>query len=244
MYTHFYDLICKAIALVVPLFLMIALTPLGKGKGVSSVWLTSMFVIVAALWWFLMRPISSWLYARLSLRTCLSWAQAKRASVLFSPVRDFSNWLPSKDVRSLPEDKRVGALMERADSLIECHETKASLWRNSPVTLRIYRVLSWLLILGGIVAALGNFPPFHLMTGIQEQIFDGSYYPFLNVFVGVIPGAIWLNILTRKVETRTVITQVTPIADQQEESDSLGESDDVVDSVESNMDRWMPPSHM
>jgi hypothetical protein len=74
-----------------------------------------MIGIVAAIWILLYRQylsiLSSWLYARMSLRTKVTFSEAKALRKLVQ-LDVSGKWVPIREVKQLPSDARHDAVMQ------------------------------------------------------------------------------------------------------------------------------------
>ncbi len=87
-----------------------------------------MIAVVTVVWLLLYRQyvsiLSSWLYARLALRTDVTFSEAKALRKLFQ--LDISGkWVPLKAVKQLPSDQRHDALLH---ALSTCASRRAMLF--------------------------------------------------------------------------------------------------------------------
>ena len=107
-YSHFWDLLLKALLL---LALVVTLIVVNLG-GSPALW--PAIIILALLYVVIYRQflttISAWLYARLSLRTPLSLAEARQLARLVQLDASLK-WIPLKPVKTLPPDERKPAIM-------------------------------------------------------------------------------------------------------------------------------------
>src|SRR5436305_542710 len=67
-------------------------------------------VLYVAIYRQLLTTVSAWLYARLSLRTSLSLAEARQLARLVQ-LDTSLKWIPLKAVKKLPRDQRKPAIM-------------------------------------------------------------------------------------------------------------------------------------
>jgi hypothetical protein len=122
-YSHIWDALLKLISI----FAIIALVVRFKlDEHIHPVAL--MIAIVVAIWVLLYRQyvsiLSSWLYARLALRTDITFSEAKALRKLFQ--LDLSGkWIPLKSVKQLPSDQRRAALLH---ALSTCASRRAMLF--------------------------------------------------------------------------------------------------------------------
>lgn len=114
LYSHIWDALLKLMTL--------------AGFIVLAIWLkldqrlhsgAVMAIIVAIIWVVLYRQflsiLSSWLYARLSLHTRVSFAEAKALRKLFQ-LDVSGKWIPAKNIKKLPLDARHTALLQTLES--------------------------------------------------------------------------------------------------------------------------------
>lgn len=201
--THFYDLLAKFASLAIVVCILIA-------SGGSLPWgMTAVaFGVAFGSWWFLFRPFSSMVYARMSLGTRLSFYQAKRASALFSPVLNLTKWNPMRHVASLPESERTGSIVSASDELLAYYDARAAQWREAPPLARLLRVVLWLLVGGSVIGALSNIPPFSWISDMQAHLLGGKYYLIITVVVSALPFGLALGML----EIRHGIRSIDPDA--------------------------------
>ena len=113
-YSHIWDGLLKLITLIG--FIVLA-TSLKFDERLHSG--PVMVGLVAIVWILIYRQffsiLSSWLYARLSLRTDVSFREAKALRRLFQ--LDLSGkWIPAKEIKGLPFDTRHAALLHLLDN--------------------------------------------------------------------------------------------------------------------------------
>ena len=109
LYSHIWDGLLKLTSLAVVMVLAIKWGELDQ--RIHPLWL--MIGIVAGVWFLLYRQwlsiVASWLYARLTLRTNVTFTEAKALRKLFQ--LDISgNWIPLRDLKKLPDEQRHEAL--------------------------------------------------------------------------------------------------------------------------------------
>ena len=108
-YSHIWDGLLKLISLVL---LVLAAVHWDLDQRLHSVAL--MISLLVVLWLVLYRQyisiLSSWLYARMSLHTNVTFTEAKALRKLFQ--LDVSvKWIPMKELKNLPTDQRHDALL-------------------------------------------------------------------------------------------------------------------------------------
>lgn len=122
-YSHIWDALLKLVSI----FAIIALVVRFKlDERIHPVAL--MIAIVAVIWALLYRQyvsiLSSWLYARVALRTHINFSEAKALRKLFQ--LDLSGkWIPLKGVKQLPSEQRRAALFH---ALSTCASRRAMLF--------------------------------------------------------------------------------------------------------------------
>lgn len=187
-WTHIFDLLAKlaGMALTMAMFLLSVPNPPAKGHPLFFI---LCFLAGILIWWFALRPLSSWLHARLRLGAPLSWAQARRASMLFSPVREMLHWHPMWEVRQLPAQTRVAAIEKFMDQLQAEQEEKAARLRAAPALSHAFRWLQWVVVVVAVVLTFANLPPASWVSEFQAHIFDGAYHPILTFLIVALPVA-------------------------------------------------------
>ncbi|WP_395736496.1 hypothetical protein [Prosthecobacter sp.] len=203
-WTHIFDLLAKLtfMALTVAMFLFSVPDPPAKGHPFLFV---LSFIAGIVIWWLCLRPLSSWLHARLRLGARLSWGQARRASMLFSPVRDLLRWHPLWEVRHLPETERVAAIEEAMVQLQAEQRAKAAQLRAAPVLSHAIRWLNVVVIIAAIVLTANHLPPASWVSEFQVRVFNGGYYPILT---GIILAAPVITLL-KALELATAPRRIT-----------------------------------
>ena len=108
-YSHIWDGLLKLISLVL---LIVAAVHWDLDQRLHSVAL--MISLLVVLWLVLYRQylsiLSSWLYARLSLYTNVTFTEAKALRKLFQ-LDVSAKWIPLKEIKNLPTDQRHDALL-------------------------------------------------------------------------------------------------------------------------------------
>lgn len=207
-WTHFYDLLAKLASIAIVVCIVIA-----NGGNLPWGMAAVAFGVAFGAWWYLFRPLSSKVYARMSLGTRLSLAQAKRASVLFSPVLNLTKWHPMRDVASLPESERTGSIISASDELLAYYDARAAQWREAPSFARLLRVVLWFFVGGSVIGSLSNVPPFSWISDMQAHLLEGKYYPIITAAVGVLPFGLALGMLEHKYGIRSIDSDAQRLAD-------------------------------
>ena len=122
--SHIWDALLKLTSLVALIIMAISLNLEERirsaGIPTESGSVFVMIVIVGIIWLVLYRQylsiLSSWLYATMSLRTNISFNEAKMLRKLFQ--LDLSvRWLPLRDIKKLPKDQRHDAILLALNTL-------------------------------------------------------------------------------------------------------------------------------
>lgn len=123
-FSHIWDALLKLISVAALITMAISLNlperiqstgiATESGSGIAMVGM------VVAVWLILYRQylsiLSSWLYARMNLRTNISFNEAKMLRKLFQ--LDLSaTWIPLRDIKKLPSDQRHDALLLALNTL-------------------------------------------------------------------------------------------------------------------------------
>ena len=118
-YTHGYSLICRILNVVCCFVLLVTVieaidkyTALGTWAAVGI----GLAVMVPVQSWILgplLETLSAYLYVKFTLRTSISFSEAKGLAFLFEP-NETGSWWPMKDVRKLPADERKARLLSLA----------------------------------------------------------------------------------------------------------------------------------
>lgn len=206
-WTHIFDLLAKlaGMASAVAMFLLSVPNPPAKGHPILFI---ICFLAGIIIWWLWLRPLSSWLHARLRLGAPLSWAQARRASMLFSPVRDLLHWHPLWEVLQLPAQARVAAIEELMDQLQADQEAKAARQRAAPALSHAFRWLQWVVVAVAVVLTFANLPPASWISEFQAQTLDGAYYPILTFLIVALP----VTGILRWLEHATAASKITVVS--------------------------------
>jgi len=205
-WTHFFDLLGKIAGIALTVTAAIYFGPdKGSGQKISPVEFGAFLLAGGFIWFELFRPLSSWLYVRISLRTRLSWHEARQASSLFSPVRDLTTWYPMTEVKSLPENERVPAIMAKIGKLSANYQLRSRDWKSAPLPIRIIRVVIYILIIGCAIGVVANVPPFDQLAAMQAGWFDdGTYSPMLSIIITTLP----LGLLLRWIEMQAGVREI------------------------------------
>jgi len=110
LYSHIWDGLLKLTSLLV---LMILAVKWGNlDQRIHPLWL--MIGIVAVAWALLYRQwlsiVASWLYTRLTLRTRVTFSEAKALRKLFQ-LDVSGKWIPLREVKKLPDDQKHDAIL-------------------------------------------------------------------------------------------------------------------------------------
>ncbi len=206
-WTHIFDLLAKlaGMASAVAMFLLSVPNPPAKGHPILFI---ICFLAGIIIWWLWLRPLSSWLHARLRLGAPLSWAQARRASMLFSPVRDLLHWHPLWEVRQLPAQARVAAIEKLMDQMQAEQEEKAARLRTAPALSHAFRWLQWVVLAVAVVLTFANLPPASWVSEFQARRFDGAYHPILTFLIVALP----VTGILRWLEHATAASKITVVS--------------------------------
>lgn len=202
-WTHIYDLLCKFAVIAM------AVTLIVQGEGMVSedqFWIVICIAAIVniALWYIVLRPFSSWCYANLSLKAPMTFDHSRRASALFSPLLNLTQWHPMRHVKELPREEKCLAIMSAADDLLAYHDSRAREWRAAPSHAKILRVLLWSSTIGVVVMTEMNLPPFSWVSQLQTLVSGGSYLPIITMMVGCIPIGIAITRLERRYGVRSM----------------------------------------
>lgn len=205
-WTHIFDLLAKLAGIAITVALLLLNLPTPPAKIGFEIFILC-FLAGIVNWWLLLRPLSSWLHARLRLGARLSWAQSRRASMLFSPVHDLLHWQPLWEVRQMPLEKRVPAIEEFMNQLQADQNAKAALQRGAPALSHAFRWLQWVVVAVAVVLTFANLPPASWVSEFQARKFDGAYYPILTFLIVALPVTSvlrWLEHVTALGKTTVV----------------------------------------
>ncbi len=118
LYSHIWDGLLKAISLAA---FIIAAASWKLAERIQSLGIVAqsgsvfvMIVVVCLIWLVLYRQapsiLSSWMYARMTLRASVTFSEAKALRKLFQ--LDLSGkWIPLREIKNLPDDQRHDALL-------------------------------------------------------------------------------------------------------------------------------------
>jgi hypothetical protein len=118
LYSHIWDGLLKLLSLVGLIIAALSLKVVERiestGVLTESVSVSIMIAAVCVAWLILYRQylsiISTWLYARMRLRTNVTFSEAKALRKLFQ--LDLSGkWLPMREIKKLPNHERHQALL-------------------------------------------------------------------------------------------------------------------------------------
>ena len=108
LYSHVWDLILKVAFLLALLYVAITLH-IDESAGVLP-----MIVLISVVWLVIYRwglsTLSAWLYARLTLGTNVSFAEARRLTRVFQ-LDTSGRWVAFSEVKKLPREQRHAALL-------------------------------------------------------------------------------------------------------------------------------------
>ncbi|MBK8426746.1 MAG: hypothetical protein IPL27_12590 [Lewinellaceae bacterium] len=132
LYSHFYDFIAKLILvalLVACLFiirpeywesLMIAQWGLQAGMA-KFLMISFVCILVVPLVWFVylpwLSPAAAWCYLRFSLKTPVSWEDARQLESLFRPTLKRIHWFPMTELKNLRPEERKPELLRFFDQI-------------------------------------------------------------------------------------------------------------------------------
>ena len=117
LYSHIWDGLLKLTSLVV---LMILAVKWGNlDERIHPLWL--MIGMVAVVWILLYRQwlsiVASWLYARLTLHTNVTFTEAKALRKLFQ-LDVSGKWIPLREIKKLPADQRHDAILVALQKIV------------------------------------------------------------------------------------------------------------------------------
>ncbi|MGV3663615.1 MAG: hypothetical protein ACO1TE_25825 [Prosthecobacter sp.] len=213
-WTHIFDLLAKIGGIAAFVAMLILGNPPPPGKMDPVIFGLS-FLAGGVVWWVGLRPLSSWLHARVRLGAALSWGQARRASMLFSPVRDLLRWHPLWEVKQLPAEERVAVIEEAMNRLQTERDAEAARWRAAPALSHAFKWGHWVAVILIAVATFGQLPPASWVNEFQARRFDGSYYPMITFLVLVVPVAGVLRWLEHATGARSVTLVSNPDPQQE-----------------------------
>ncbi|MCX6854459.1 MAG: hypothetical protein NTV80_06095 [Verrucomicrobia bacterium] len=208
-WTHFFDLVGKILSILV----MVGMALLMRGFG----WRGQLapFVVVGLgsgflAWILLFRPASSMVYARIRLRTHLSWTESQQASFLFSPVLRVWRWYPTLQVRDLPEADRSDAVMSYLKA-IKAQEAKEWLqWKASGWTKKVHTALEILSVIVCGILTFTHMPPASWVSELQSRLSDdGTYSPMVTLVLCAVPVSLLFRIFDPGTNDRVTRIGVT-----------------------------------
>jgi|GEM_PF-2567961 len=202
-WTHLFDLIAKIAGVAIVLAVILGLDGVVPRE---SFWIVfaGAFVIAGFIWWTVFRPLSSWCYARIWLGTKLTFFQAQRASILFSPLINLTKWHPMRQVRTLPVSERASAIVAATDDVAAYYDARRRQWREAPTSGKAVRAFLWILLFGVLAGVDQNLPPFSWISALQARLFGGSYYSILTFMIGALPIGIAFRVLERRLGIRSL----------------------------------------
>lgn len=108
-YSHIWDGILKLLFLLALLAVLAGVLHVDQTLGVLPM-IVILVVLFLVIYRQLISTLAAWLYARLSLGTSLSLAQAKELARLVQLDTSFK-WIPLREVKKLPAQQRQEAVM-------------------------------------------------------------------------------------------------------------------------------------
>lgn len=205
-WSHFFDLVAQLFGLAVAVAIMVFFEEfewgfvLGLGAGFAA-------------WFYVFRPLSAWMYARLSLKTQLTWQNAKAATTLFSPsIWSGMEWHPMKEVRYLPDEERSIAIMRKVSMVREMRKRKWQGWISSGWLKKAHTAASIAVVFVAAAFSFAHLPPASWISELQMRLFrEDSYSPLLTTLLCALPFSLilkWLDPGHVDCEPDTKITRV------------------------------------
>ena len=201
-WTHLFDLIAKLLTIAIAIGLIVV-TDGTMGRDTFNWLIPVFFAIPALIWWLLLRPLSSWCYARFRLGVNLPFREAKRASILFSPVVNFTRWSPLLHLRTLDAPARMEALLDAVDEVCAYYEGRRQEWRAAPLRAKALRAAFWLSLPYLIGATNKAWWPFDWLALLEHKLFGGDY-PLINVMVLWVSMALSLMAMEKDLGIRSI----------------------------------------
>lgn len=133
-YTHGYSFICRVLNIICNLAVLglvaDALMLAGVPKGYAIIiGFVAMIAFHFGFLGHLFNYLSSYLYIRLSLRTPITFSEAKYFAFLFVP-NDTGSWWPMREIKNLPKESRrqyIFEFAERVHGSLDSQESSSQL---------------------------------------------------------------------------------------------------------------------
>jgi len=206
-WTHTYDLLIKILLIAVIIFLCATGTDMleaqgfivpGNALGISVMCFA--VVLYVGIYQFVLRTLSSYLYARWTLKMPVSFAEARTLNKAFTALAPMGRWMPMRDLLLYPPQDRYRqalAWLHRHEALTAELDQRIRNSTDKPlVSKTFFEIAAVLVVIAALVVGFMNYPPANYLSAAQAAVLgEGQYYPFLNVIMLVIPpGAILFHI--------------------------------------------------
>jgi|SRR3954462_143521 hypothetical protein len=176
-WTHFYDLIIKLFLLFVSILIVINIPFIDQQPILILFFI--LFISISSYILYL-RTFSSFLYCRFTLKMNISMEEARKLNPALSPA-PFSigglKWLPLKEVKTLPTDKKYEAALSLLENWLKNKDVqKKVLQVETSTTIKILEYSVLVVFLYLLLASHFDLPPSHYFIMLYCKIFNTNEY--------------------------------------------------------------------
>lgn len=192
--THIYSMLTRMLNWIL---FVLALIYIGDKGDLNIYFILLILVAIFFVYMQLLRPLSDMLYLLKTLKTRCSYSDAKKLGVLFSPLLS-PYWYPMREVLEIPKEDRLVCLFQK---VLELQEKKK---KHDVAVLflskqwKVIRVVLYVVMVGAGALSFFNVGPFALLTELQLRLFNGGYYPVVNILIAMMPIGLLVSALERK----------------------------------------------
>lgn len=213
-WTHTYDLLIKLLLMVVIILFCIPVPDLLEAEGITlsggnlgAVMILTIILLFACAYHFLLRTLSSYLYARFTLKMPISYAEAKPLNKAFTTLVPMGKWLPMRELLLYPPEDRY----RQALTTVYGYEAmEAELDRmireksgRPPFSKTAFEIVAVSVAILCAIIGMANFPPASYLSRMQGSLLgDGRYYPLVNILILCIPPFLILYRIEKRMKER------------------------------------------
>jgi len=211
-WSHKYDFVLKLLSLAICIGLLIPiLNSLDSTGSYSGRWYVFGMMAIAVVlfmgsYLLLFRTISTFAYAKFTLKMNLSFHQARTLNNAYTPLLPHNKWLPMQELRDMPDDTKyetaLAILQQWEDAKRSERNAKRTEFANAPLALKALKILFGALMVWIFIAGVANLPPCSYITNFIMWAGGDRYYPMLNICLLILPVAVVYKSIDAQIKRR------------------------------------------